>query len=223
MANAAKEGIVLFLDRNRLYIYGDGMVSFVDISETAIKDLDIVDKDVFTSLITSLIDKNKIEPCSFFFVLSESVCFSRQLSVNNPTQMESEYQSFLSAVPFNLVISKRYQTKDGIIAVAANSEIIDTIIEVMESKYFTYFALIPALILGQNGMFRRLTAEMGKYLLDYSSYFKAQTLLERQTVVKTEPIITVKAEPGKKTKTALLLGIFIIALIALGALLFLRK
>ncbi len=199
-----------------------------DLPPTAIKDWDLVNKEVLQDNIVSFITANKIEPSQITFVLSEQACFSQDVVAKDQAKTNVEAHLFLDAVPFNYVISKVYKIAQGVRVVAANKDIIDAITEVLSEKGFILFAVVPAAIFPQEGAKTILDAQFAKVIESNRELIMTGNMIESKTTLGQSPAPT-PAGPIVTTKKAssgylpYLIGVGALAVIVLIFLLLFRR
>jgi hypothetical protein len=221
MANDGGDGLVVFLERNRLFLAHGEKVYYTDFPTTVVRDLDIIDREALRGLITSLIDKNNITPSGFYLILSQWVCFIENLEEKEETKQEKEFKNFCDNVPFTSVSARKYLTKEGFIAIAANKELIDEITMDFEEKGFKLFAVAPSLMMGAVGAKKQPDAEMVKFINTNSVYVREQSFEQKEAV--PEEVHEVGKRGKFKVKKIYLLGaVFVVLIVIMVAMVLLR-
>ncbi|HKC05026.1 MAG TPA: hypothetical protein VKC54_04105 [Patescibacteria group bacterium] len=225
MANEGRD-IVLFLANGRLYIYlGDGIV-VLEFPPEVVRDIDIKNKEALANLVITFIQANKITPAQIFFVLSESVCFSKDFKVAdslNTTRVDADVQSFIDSIPFNSVISKIYKTPTTYRVVGSNQDLIDVILDVFISKGFGLTALVPANIYHNFGHQDQLSMDSAKAILGDKEMAIAGSMVSTEVKNVEHEIAATKAQ-GKPINYRLfiLIGVFVLGLVILGVVVLMR-
>ncbi len=143
MKSDGREAII-FLDKARIFVYdGDGILK-LDFPENIVFDLEITDRSAFDSLIDAFVKSKKLTPARVLIILSESVCFSRDIPAT--AKLEDEVRDFLEAVPFDQIISRRYKSQTGVRVIASNLELLEGIMEIFEREGFGIEGIVPAAI-----------------------------------------------------------------------------
>jgi hypothetical protein len=221
MANDG-DGIIVFLERNRLYLAHGEKLYYIDFPTTTVRDLDVIDKGALRTLITSLIDKNNIAPSGFYIILSQWVCFIKNLEEKEETKQEKEFIDFCDDVPFSSVCSRKYLTKEGFIAIAANKELIDEITMDFEEKGFKLIAVAPSLMLGAVGAKKQPDVEMLKFINTNSVYVREQALEQKEEIL--EEVHEADKHGKFKFKKIYLLGaVFAVLIIVMIVMVLFRK
>lgn len=218
---AGEEGSLIYLEKDRLFFYNGEKIFKLDFASQVVRDLDILSEDALISLIFQFIDSIKVSPSRFLIVLSESVLFVSDTKEQNPTMVEIGFQSFTNLVPFDRVLSKKYQTEGGIRMLATNADLINAISDSFEQRGFVNGGVTPAMIFGQFGVRRGFDPNTANYILRNQHLAKGKSMGEMSSEPKRESIF--KVTTGKSTKLPYLIGGFAITLIGLLALIFLRK
>ena len=182
---------VLFLARDRFYLYNGKNILTLVFPANIVHDLDVKDKDGFYGLISTFIQNNKLIPAQLFFVLSESVCFSQDFVVTaeGETKITVDSKDFIDTIPFSSVVSKVYKTANSYRAVGSNQDLIDTIFESFQNKGFGVSALVPANIFPEIELTNVLTQELAQQILSKSDIAIAASMVGER-VVKEQQLAT---------------------------------
>lgn len=225
MADAGGETII-FLERDRFYLYNGMAILSLSFPAQILPDLDVKDKDALFNLVTIFIQNNKLEPSQLFLVISEAVCFSKDFPVKDPTDVTRvlvNSQAFIEAVPFNSVLSKTYKTPTVYRVVATNQELVDTIVDAFIQKGFGLTAIVPANIYPEFGVLRELTDKFVKHIIDTSEKAKLSNMVGEKMAPESHELATsVTKEPKSKLLPYLIAG-FVVLLIILFVVIFLRR
>lgn len=216
---------VLFLVRDRFYLYDGSAVLTLEFPVNIVHDLDVKDRDGLYNLISSFIQNNKLVPSQLFFILSESVCFSKDFTVGSPAEaakIEAETKEFIDAIPFSSVVSKVYKTANTLRVVGSNQDLIDTIFDAFETKGFGVSALVPANIFPDFGMAVELTAAAALGVLGKKDMAVAASMVGERTV-KEQQLATSQTAAPKNKLLPYLIGVFAVLVIALVGLIIFRR
>lgn len=218
---AGEEGSLIYLEKDRLFFYNGDKVYKLDFTSQVVRDLDIINEDSLISLIFQFIETVKAAPSRFLIVLSESVLFVSDTKELNLSIIETGFTSFTNLVPFDRVLSKKYQIEGGTRMLATNADLINAISDSFEQKGFVNGGVVPAMIFGQFGVKRGFDTDTAYYMLKNQYLAKGKAMGEISTESRGGSIF--KVTTGKSTKLPYLVGGFVIVLIGLLALIFLRK
>lgn len=226
MANEGHD-IVLMLASTKLSLYAGDRILNLDFTPETVRDIDVKNKEGLTNLVTAFIQNNKLTPAQIFFVLAETVCFSKDFAITDPANLakvDADAQDFLDAIPFNSVISKIYKTASAERVVGANQELIDTILDAFTRKGFGLSALVPANIYPGHGIEQELTAEFAKTVLGDRQITTVGSMVGPELKEDSHELSATKAL-GRPTgiRLYILIGVFVLGLTVLGILLFMRK
>lgn len=220
----ASEGhdIVILLTNSKLYFYsGDGIIS-LDFPPEVVHDMDIKNKEALSNLVSVFIQNNKLSPAQIYFVLSETVCFSRDFAISDPANTEkvdADAQNFLDSIPFNTVISKIYKTASAQRVVGANQDLIDTILDAFAVKGFGLTALVPANIYHDFGAENQLTPTFAKAVLSEKELTTKGSMINAEPKTDGHEISTTIAKGKTQLRLYILIGVFVLGLLILGVLL----
>jgi hypothetical protein len=218
MAGEGRDAVI-FLDKNRLFVYDGNGVLRLDIPENIVRDVDIIDKSGFDSIVDSFIKTRKLSLAQVWVVLSDGLCFSKDVAQTDPLKVENDVRDFLEAVPFDQVLSKRYRAGGGVRVIATNLEYIEAITEIFEREGFSVEGIVPGAIFPGFNVKKVLDVEFAKYILDNKSLMRTGNMLTKAfTPVASKPETP---EAPKKSKLlpyliagfAVLLGILVTVLL----------
>jgi len=216
---------VLFLVRDRLYLYDGSAILTLEFPSNVVRDIDVKDRDGLFNLVTTFIQNNKLVPAQLFFVLSESVCFSKDITTAGPAdaaKTDTETKEFIDTIPFSSVVSKVYKTANVLRVVGSNQDLIDTIFSAFEGKGFGVSALIPANIFPDFGVATDLTADKAQRVLDKREMAVAASMVGER-MVKEQTLATSQTAVPKNKLLPYLIIIFAVLIISLIVLVVLRK
>ncbi|QQG41727.1 MAG: hypothetical protein HYV90_00215 [Candidatus Woesebacteria bacterium] len=225
MADASGETII-FLERDKFYLYNGGSVLSLNFPAQILPDLDVKNKDALFNLITTFIQNNKIEPSQLFFVISEAVCFSKDFPVKDPTDVtgvQTSSQAFIDAVPFNSVLSKIYKTQTVYRVVATNQELVDVVVDAFVHRGFGLTAIVPANIYPEFGALRELTDKFAKHIIDTREKAKLSSMVGEKIAPESHELATSVTKEPKSKLLPYLIGGFVILLVILVIVVVLRR
>jgi hypothetical protein len=216
---------VLFLVRDRLYLYDGSAVLTLEFPANIVHDIDVKDRDGLFNLVTTFIQNNKLLPAQLFFVLSESVCFSKDFTVATPAdaaKVEAETKEFLDTIPFSSVVSKSYKTANTLRVVGSNQDLIDTIFNAFEEKGFGVSALVPGNIFPDIGVISDLTPASAASILSKKDLAVAASMVGER-MVKEQQLATSQTAVPKNKMLPYLIGVFAVLIITFIILMVIRK
>ena len=212
MAEGGREAII-FLDKNRIFVYDGNGILRLDIPETVIRDVDIIDKSGFDSLVDTFIKTRKLDSAQVWLVLADGICFSKDVIETDPLKIEGEIKDFLEAVPFDKVISKRYRAGGGIRVIATNLEYVEAVIEIFEKEGFVTEGIVPGAMFPGFNTKKVPDADFARYILENKNLMRMGNMLTKVTLPSNTHETT---ETPKKSKLLLyLISGFVILLIIL--------
>lgn len=216
---------VLFLVRDRFYLYDGSAVLTLEFPANIVHDVDVKNRDGLHDLITSFIQNNKLVPAQLFFILSESVCFSKDFPIVDPAdagKMEADIKEFIDEIPFSSVVSKVYKTPTTTRVVGSNQDLIDTIFVAFENKGFGISALVPANIFPDFGNAPDLSPETAQKILNKREAVITASMVGERTV-KEQQLATSQTAVPKNKLLPYLIGGFVILLIILVVVIVARR
>lgn len=194
--------IILFIDRTGFSVYQDVLTNIPRFNFTPdiVDNLDVIDKEQFSKLITTFMQINRVVPSNLAIILSDNVVFVKSLAIlvqkspleqigQNPKEdlngvgkdQKDEVQKFLEDVPFEDVLAKVIKIGDRNCITAVNKELVMTIADVFVANKSTIEAIAPSFIFGQNANFSAgLTATNIKIILEDTETLKLGNLLTNQ-------------------------------------------
>lgn len=229
--------IVIYLDRNGFILYQDSLASLFQFSflPDVVRDLEVINKEKLISFINSFIQTTKIIQSSLVVVLSDSVIFQKTLVAgsqaaqavsqtdNNTGELqEKEIQNFLENIPFEDILAKQVKTTLGIMLVAVNKELVETITDPFKKYGCFIAAIVPSFIYGETVNFAStgLTYDTAQAVLQKGELLKQGNLLTGQEAINPPQSLEdnkeQEKEKPKNIRQYVLVGIFIVLLIILG-------
>lgn len=223
--------IILFIDRNGFSVFQDTLSNIPRFNFTPdiVANLDVVNKEQFTSLIATFIQINKIIPSSLTVILSDTVIYTKSLvNAQNPSSIPSdvddqhkeEIQNFLEDIPFEEVLAKVVKINQLSSIVAVNKDLVTTIADVFANKGSAVEAIIPSFMYGPNVNFTTgLTENNARVILEESGVLKIGNLLtDQQKITSPQGLEIEQKEKEKKPQNLslyLLIGVFVTLLVIL--------
>jgi hypothetical protein len=207
-----KSIIVLFIDRNRLQLFGGNLTGIVtlEIPNTVISDLDVISKDGFYTLIKQWVKQYNIVSSQLVLIFSESTYFEKLFSSAEHTQIETDVLKFFDIVPFESIWTKVYAADKGKRAVAISKSLYEAIHQGFSLQGLPTKSVIPAFALGPHAGKHVMDAELGRYVMQNIDVLMKQSLLDTQELSvavpqeKKDDTVTEK----KNSSLPMLLGAF---------------
>ncbi len=233
--------IILFLDRSGFSVFQDtaSNIARFNFTPDIVANLDVVNKEQFSNLITTFIQINKIIPSSLGLVLSDNIVYEKDLvdilqkspvpiepsglevQANIDKEHKEEIQNFLEDIPFEEVLAKVIKTDKVSRIVAVNKDLVMTIADVFVNKGSTIEAIIPSFMYGPNVNFAAgLTQNNIQAILGESEILRLGNLLtDQQRIISPQSLETEKIEKEKRPQNLrqyLLIGVFVTLLVILA-------
>jgi len=217
---------LIFLGRNNIYFFEPraGFAKEVSIPSGVVKDLEVVDPNALSTLIGSFLDNEKITPGKVVIVASEAISFTKDIPFSEENKKGVLVQDFTDTIPLESPEVKVFRTSDLYKVVGINSKYSQVMIETLVAKGFWVVGLIPGSVIPEIGPTETITIETaGKVLLGFDK-IRLQNFIEgppSKNEGRPQAIITTGNPKGNTIY--ILVGVFVIGIIALLALIFLRK
>jgi hypothetical protein len=79
--NSQEEVKAVFVDNKHLELFSKELTSipFMEINSEIVKDMEVINKDELKARIVSFVNQNKIPPSNLIIVLSENLCFTKEV------------------------------------------------------------------------------------------------------------------------------------------------
>lgn len=222
-----KSIIVLFIDRNRFQFYGANLsgIETLDVPDSSIRDLDVVNRDVLYTLIKQWVKLHTLVSVQLVLIFAETSYFEKVFTLAAPAQLETDIIKFFDEVPFESTITKVHDIPNGKRAVAINKALYEAIRQGFLLQGLTIKGVIPMFALGELGSRHSLDAQVGEYVLKNIDTLLRQSLVDvaEVTVSNIKESGSVHAPPHKKSSLPILLGVFGILLVIFLIMIFLVR
>lgn len=201
-----------FIDRNWIQWYvptGNPPVLTVNFPQSAVRDLEVLDRGALVAFLQSAIKEHHIEPSQIVMVLSEDTFFWADIPKgNNDDALKEE---FLSNVPFENYTTTPLPFASGERIIAVPLEFYETIQKTLESAGFQILAILPVFALSDMGNKRWLDADMVHYIEKNIDKLKQFTIVTKEEIKRQE---SEKREVFyAKNRRAMVLGVIFFILI----------
>jgi len=240
--------IILFINRNDFSVYQDTLANIPKFNFTPdlVVNLDVINKEQFTSLITTFIQINKIVGSSLAVILSDEVIYVKDLAnpqkptpdqdlkvdSNGNKEYKDEVQDFLANIPFEEVLAKVIKTGNVNRIVAVNKDLVTAIINAFVGKGSTIEAITPSFMYGQNANFtagltennvrvileNAETLRLGNLLTDQEKMIPSQNLESEleNQPAGVKPELDNGAKKPQSLRQYILVGVFVTLLVILA-------
>ena len=209
-----------YLDRNRIQIFQSGNASIfsLDLPETAVRDLTVVNRGILQTLLASFLRDHAIRPSPLVLVFSEASYFSQALK-GEEREKELQFQQFIDTIPFDTVYSKRYIVDEKELGIVVPKNFSETVQRIGEGEGFRVVAVVPVFALGPMQAGKRwLDVDMGKYAIKEVDALVRQSMLHTDDASHVSPAINnnfVKDFVRKNQGLTVLVAFFIMLTIIL--------
>ena len=94
-----------------------------------IRDLDIVDHNLFEDLLSVFLTTNKVPQGDISIVIGENASFIKDFSGTDQATLQKQAKEFIQHVPFDVVAGTTFMLSNGLRAYATNKDLYDSMIK----------------------------------------------------------------------------------------------
>ncbi len=219
MAFSKKSVGVIYLERNSLYFYGANIANIIkfEFPPQAVRDLDVVNKDLLSKQIGLFIDTNKIHPSRVMIILSPNIVFEKVFPLMEENKLEIEIQKYLDNIPFENVITKKYVVDKTTKIIVVNKLLYEIVKNAFEQKSFMVEAIAPFSSLKINPQAKNnFSAETAKLIINKFDSLKqdGMSINQENPTQTNQKLLNNKFLKDPKNKRGLIL-IFIFVLLVI--------
>lgn len=224
-----KPEIIIFLTRDKItfLVPTRNIIKVLNLPQTAIKDLEVIDPNLLGNMVREFVEKEKIGSAGSLIIISDSISFTHDIQAGEESKKGVLVQDFTDTVPLDLPEVKMFkELKEGGVnkIVAVNPKFYEVLVESLKAKGFTILGVIPASIIPETQKANEITLDIANKLLTDFDKLKLQsfvnTALETESTIRPQIITTQKP---KGARIYILVAVFVLMGIIFLALLFLRK
>ncbi len=214
----SKTGIV-YIQRDKFQIYSpslSGILEFRYVPEL-VKDMDVIDKELFENIVKLFIENNKIPAGSLVIFLGDTACFIKDFLGEDAEKLKAQAKEFADQAPFDSVSTKTFAISKGIRVFATNKDLYEAIQIAFEKEKFTIEAVLPGFLVGDSiSTAPELTQQAAAVILRKLNTVRQYNLLHPDVeVIKdtTAPDdktsgLALRSAPTDKKRLLLLIGVF---------------
>lgn len=226
MAETKVPEILIFLSRTSIHFFEPraGFSKEVNIPNGVLKDLEIVDPNALSALVSTFIDNEKIGAGRVVLVLSEAISFTKDIPLSEETKKGILVQDFTDTVPLETPEVKVFRTTDLYKVVGINPVYYQVLMEALTAKGFTVLGVIPASVIPEVGASETINMDTADKVLTGFDKLKFQSFISGQNEkgeAQVQPLVTTGKPKGNTIY--ILVGVFVIGILVLVALLVLRR
>ena len=194
----------------------------LDIPQTNEKDLEIVDYPRFAAMLDAWCASLKLGASDAVLVFSEDVCFVKEaIETDDEDKVTHEANIFAQSVPFEHSAVKRFSIGSMKQLVAANERYMTVLIERLRIHDITVLGVVPVFVLEGHSAKRVLDADMARYVSMHVDTLKSMSFVTPEQP-RDNPSKEVEVFAKKNQLFVILLGVFVVLIIALVLLLLLQ-
>ena len=178
---------IIFLKRNSLEVYNqksEGVQARLDFPPNYEKDQEIIDIEKFEQLISNFLSKLNLKNNKIIIVLSAENLFEKTLPLSDKTKEEAAAKKFFGSVPFDpqKVAKKQIRTKNGLNLIAANKNLYESIVHVLQKLQSEIRAAVPVSMFGITSLV--LSRQDIKKITSNSEMLKTSNFLSGNAQIK---------------------------------------
>lgn len=142
-----KHPYIVFLSKQKMMWLGETLKNAVvmEFFPEGFQDLEFKSSKGIQNQLGSAVEQKALKPHQVIVVLSEELFFSQDIT----QQSEEQIKAYLGIVPFDEVISKEFIFQTQKILVAISKDLLDPLLEILESQGFELVAVVPNFIFGE--------------------------------------------------------------------------
>ena len=211
---------VLMMRGSTIDIYTSSNTSSVfsfQFSSEIYAEMEIKNVELATKQLIDFFAVNQIPPTEFVFII-QSPLFRKEFPIAPQEKLESTINVYLDYIPFDSVLSKRIKTETGVMIIAANGDLIQSI-----RKMFAATSSTIDCVTALEGL-----SIFPKGGLSILTQLSAETILKNIVLIKQESFsltpqrsvegfeVAEEVEEKEKSSLPLLLPVFVVLLALLG-------
>ena len=181
-------------------------------------EMEIKNVELATKLTTDFFSVNKI-PVTEFLMILQTPLFRKEFPLAPQEKLEGFINSYLDYIPFDSVLSKRVKTDSGVMIIAANGDLIQTVNKMISATSSTIecTTALEGLTIFPKGGLSILTTASADIILKNNTLIKQESFsLTPQRSVEGFEVVGEDEEKKEVSKLPLLIPVFIILLVILG-------
>lgn len=241
--NKKSNGLILMDKTSFSYYTANNQVLTFTYPTSSIKELDIVNEQIFISEVTNFFKSNNILPSTIIVILSNEILYekdfnfepqsaadksaaTKDISLTEQVTLSAEekmaqMQTFLDLVPFDEIASKSYKIDKTTKLIATNKKLYELMVNLLNKLNFIVEAVIPITVIPNTVIDTpNLNPENAKKIFKKFDALFAYSLLEENSYALSRAAL---APRGIKMSTKVsskrefaLIGVFIMLILVLG-------
>lgn len=197
MTNASQR-LLVFVESYRLYIYSAQMEQPypVDMPVTAVRDVEIMNRDQVYALVETFLTESGITGGSAIMVLSQSLLFEKQIvqDLSDEARRSAAIKEYIDNVPFEQPAYVSYPIQTGVGVIATNEEFFSTLKRAFERKNITVNLIVPVQAFGDV----KVQPQTGPDVQTASFFLDNADQAKQFAFHATAPILTTRQQDSKK-------------------------
>ena len=219
--NNQKHVGVLFVRGTTIDIYIPSFSTTVfsfPLSSEVYSEMEIKNVELAMKLTSDFFLVNKIPPTEFVLIL-QTPLFKKEFPIAPQEKLEKSINIYLDYIPFDSVLSKRIKTDSGVMIIATNGDLIQSLHKMVSAASCTIecATALEGLPIFPKGGLTMLTQPSAEIILKSSTLIKQESFsLTPLRSVEGFEVVEEEEETKEKSNLPLLVAVFIVLLVILG-------
>ena len=197
---------IAFIGRDKIDFHFGGKILSFPFAPAFVKDLEVVDAEVFKTQLAAFLNKNGISFGTCAILLSEQVCFVSEV-ISKGLDLDDAQGDFLSTLPFENPVARVLGNK----IVGTNKDLYQAIIDIVGQKGGRVKMISPIFLskemFGKKGLDSAMVDFVTK---NEDSYFKATFAYEAPMPILTRPEVQPKKRSKREIILVIVFGVFLL-------------
>lgn len=178
-----KKNGVLFVSRQQLYIYIDGLARIVVFSFTpdVVRDLDVINEELLSEKISAFASQQQFPQTSFIVILSNQTLFSQQVTATDVSQKKVDEEKFVNTIPFEIPAVRNITIGSNTYTVVANEQLFAPFNTIFTREGSEFSLVLPEFLFGKElNLAQGLTTQAALLIMKKAQEFKAYSFLRKE-------------------------------------------
>jgi len=210
-----QEGILFLRDTTiDIYVPSTAHVISMQLLPAFYTDMELIGEDGALEYISNFFSLNKIPP-SRFFLLTSAPLFKKEIVFAPSELFEANINTYLDYIPFDTVLSNRVDSEKGVIVVAGNGDLYQSLQRIFQKMGSVIESITPLFNLDpQINEMTTLTVPAAEYLLKRTFLLKQESFnaAPQKTTSDFEIVEHTPINKQERSFLPLLIGIFVVLL-----------
>jgi len=193
---------LIYIDKNKLWFYNSATreVLSLDFPVATVKDMEVLNRELFTKQFESFLSVHKIVSSRVNFVISTSLLFLKDISGIEESKKDEAIREFVENVPFDNVANTTVHQDKTVRVIAINKDLLTLLKRTLEKNKFEIGLALPMSLVPNISIHGALDAQTAQLVLGASDGLKMYNLLDPIQVLSPLQSITENAADKKHPK-----------------------